>query len=54
MINILFSGIDKENGFNDKQIDCIKRYVKNCSNIVLISSIFNNYNRNDEQLNKIF
>ena len=53
MINILFSGIDKENGFNDKQIDCIKRYVKNCSNIVLISSIFNNYNRNDEQLNKI-
>lgn len=41
MINYLFSGIDKEKGFNKKQTEYLKKDIKNGGNIVFIASIFN-------------
>lgn len=53
MINILFSGVNKETGFNTLQTEYLKKDIKNNSKIVFIASIFDNYERNDEQYNRI-
>lgn len=53
MINYLFSGINKQIGFNEIQSKYLKKDIKNNSNIVFISSIFDNYERSDEQYNRI-
>lgn len=53
MINYLFSGINKQNGFNDIQSKHLKTDIKNNSNIVFISSIFDNFKRSDEQYNRV-
>lgn len=50
MINYLFSGIDKGNGFTQEQTLYLKSDIKPNSNISFIASIFNNYERNDKQL----
>ena len=52
MINILFSGIDKKIGFSVSQANCLKEEIKTNSNIIFIASIFDNYERNDEQFNR--
>lgn len=52
MINILFSGVDKEKGFTSKQTEILKKDVKKDAKIVFISTIFDNYQRSDEQLNR--
>ena len=48
-INYLFSGIDKERGFNEVQSKYLKEDVKENLNIVFIASIFYDFERNDEQ-----
>lgn len=56
-INYLFSGLDKVNGFTDKQKDFLKKDIKNNMNIVFIASSFDNYERNDikhKELVKLF
>lgn len=56
-INYLFSGLDKVNGFTDKQKEFLKKDIKNNMNIVFISSSFDNYERNDikhKELVKLF
>ena len=40
MTNILFSGIDKENGFNDMQSECLIKSIKDNSVITYIASDF--------------
>ncbi len=40
MTNILFSGIDKENGFNDMQSECLIKSIKDDSVITYIASDF--------------
>lgn len=52
-INYLFSGIDKSVGFNELQSTYLKEDIKNNLNIVLIASIFDNYERSDEQHKRI-
>ena len=41
-INYLFSGINKETGFNEIQSKCLKKDIGNNCNIVFIASIFDN------------
>ena len=53
MVNYLFSGINKQIGFNETQSKYLKKDIKNNLNIVFISSIFDNYERSDEQYNRI-
>lgn len=56
-INYLFSGLDKVNGFTDKQKEFLKKDIKNNMNIVFIASSFDNYERNDikhKELVKLF
>ncbi len=48
MINYQFSGINPEKGFTKKQADCLKKDIKDNSNIVFIASIFSDYKKNDE------
>lgn len=45
-INYLFSGIDKEKGFNKEQSIYLKEDIKSNKNIVFISSNFTNYEKN--------
>lgn len=52
MINYLFSGIDKINGFNIKQTEYLKKDIKDKLNIVFIASTFNLYDINDNQYDK--
>ena len=52
MINYLFSSIDKENGFNKNQKECLINDIKPNSSISFIASIFDNYERNDKQLSQ--
>lgn len=52
MINYLFSGIDKINGFNRKQTEYLKKDIKDKLNIVFIASIFDLYDINDNQYDK--
>lgn len=49
MINYLFSGIDKENGFNELQTNLLKKDILSNQKITFIASIFDNYERNDKQ-----
>lgn len=46
MINYLFSGIDKEKGFNSEQKKYLKKDIKNNSNITFIASAFDEYDKN--------
>ena len=50
MVTYLFSGIDRKRGFTAIQAKHLKSDIKDNSRIVYISSIFNNYKRNDKQL----
>lgn len=52
MVNYLFSSIDKDNGFNKEQENILKQDILSNQNITFISSIFDNYERNDKQLIK--
>ncbi len=52
MINILFSGIDKTKGFTKMQTEVLQKDINNNMNIVFISSLFDNYQRSDDQLNR--
>lgn len=52
-INYLFSKIDRDKGFNTKQIKYIKEDIKNNMNITFIASLFNEYERNDKQVKEI-
>ena len=48
MINYLFSGISLEKGFTKEQAACLKKDIKDNSNIVFIASIFSDYKKNDK------
>ena len=48
MINYLFSGINASKGFTKEQYNCLKKDIKNNSNIIFIASIFSDFKRNDE------
>jgi len=52
MINYLFSGINKQIGFNEQQAKYLKKDIKNGSNIVFVSSTFDNYEKNEEYYKK--
>lgn len=52
MINILFSGIDKTKGFTKMQTEVLQKDINNNMNIVFVSSIFDDYQRSDDQLNR--
>lgn len=52
MINYLFSGIDKEKGFNKQQANYLKKDIKNNFNIVFISSLFNDHEKSNFYMNK--
>jgi peptidase E len=52
MVNILFSGIDKKIGFSKSQADCLKEEIESNFNIIFIASIFDDYERNNEQFNR--
>ncbi len=52
MINILFSGIDKENGFTNKQAEVLKKDLTDDMSITFVSSIFNNYERSNAQFTR--
>lgn len=47
MINYLFSGIDKINGFTKEQASTLKKDIKNNSIITFIASDFNNIEKTD-------
>lgn len=51
-INYLFSGVDKENGFNDKQFQYLKKDVKNNSIITFIASTFDDWEKNNYYVEK--
>lgn len=53
MINILFSGIDKENGFNKEQEKCLKQDIKCNQNITFISSSFDKYENSIKYMNSL-
>lgn len=50
MINYLFSGIDKENGFTPSQSKLLKEDIISNYNITFIASILDNYKKNDLQV----
>lgn len=52
MVNILFSGIDKKIGFSKSQANCLKEEIESNFNIIFIASIFDDYERNNEQFNR--
>ena len=52
MINYLFSQIKKDTGFSDTQKEYLLKNIKSGMNIVFISSIPNNFERTDEQVNR--
>lgn len=48
-IKYLFSGINKEKGFNKKQEEYLKKDIKNNLTITFIATDFSNYDYNDEK-----
>lgn len=52
-INYLFSRIDRDKGFNDREVKYIKEDIKNDMNITFIASLFDEYERNDTQVKEI-
>lgn len=53
MTNILFSGIDKENGFNEEQSACLNESIKTQSAITFIASDFTNTVKSKDVSNKM-
>lgn len=53
MTNILFSGIDKENGFNKEQSECLNESIKSQSTITFIASDFTNTVKSKDVSNKM-
>lgn len=53
MANILFSGIDKENGFNEEQSACLNESIKTQSAITFIASDFTNTVKSKDVSNKM-
>lgn len=53
MTNILFSGIDKENGFNEEQSACLNESIKAQSTITFIASDFTNTVKSKDVSNKM-
>lgn len=53
MTNILFSGIDKENGFNEEQSACLNESIKAQSAITFIASDFTNTVKSNDVSNKM-
>ncbi len=53
MTNILFSGIDKENGFNDMQSECLIKSIKDDSVITYIASDFDDIVKSKKYSNAI-
>lgn len=53
MTNILFSGIDKENGFNKEQSECLNESIKSQSTITFIASDFTDTVKSKDISNKI-
>lgn len=53
MTNILFSGIDKENGFNEEQSECLNESIKSQSTITFIASDFTNTVKSKDVSNKM-
>lgn len=53
MTNILFSGIDKENGFNKEQSECLNESIKSQSTITFIASDFTNTVKSKDISNKM-
>lgn len=53
MTNILFSGIDKENGFNKEQSACLNESIKAQSAITFIASDFTNTVKSKDVSNKM-
>lgn len=53
MINYLFSGIDMEKGFNKKQMEYLRKDIKNGSNIVFVASVFNNFFKSQNNYEKL-
>lgn len=52
MINILFSNVDRKRGINNEQAKVIKKDLHNNSRIIFISSLFDDYERNDSQVSE--
>lgn len=52
MINYLFSQIRKDTGFSDTQKEYLLKNIKSGMNIVFISSVPNNFERMDEQVDR--
>ena len=52
-INYLFSKIDRDKGFSIRQAKYIKEDIKNDMNITFIASLFNEYERNDNQIKEL-
>lgn len=53
MTNILFSGIDKENGFNKEQSECLNESIKPQSTITFIASDFTDTVKSKDISNKM-
>lgn len=52
MINYLFSQIKKDTGFSDIQKEYLLKNIKSGMSIVFVSSVPNNYERTDEQVDR--
>lgn len=52
MINYLFSQIKKDTGFSDIQKEYLLKNIKSGMNIVFVSSVPNNFERTDEQVDR--
>ena len=52
MINYLFSQIKKDTGFSDIQKEYLLKNIKSDMSIVFVSSVPNNYERTDEQVDR--
>lgn len=46
-VNYLFSGVNKESGFNKEQVNYLKKDISNNSAITFLASTFDDYGRND-------
>lgn len=53
MINILFSGISKENGFNNIQSECLRECINDNSIITFIASDFNDVLKSNKYSNNL-
>ena len=52
MINYLFSQVKKDTGFSDTQKEYLLKNIKSGMNIVFVSSVPNNFERTDEQVDR--